>query len=153
MHLSLHGLRLAGAATNALGYAYLFIGAVIAGLVYVIIAIVVKFAGVNWINKLMPAVIISIVAIIGLSLAVAVSDLMGGATPVGGSYIVNGQSVIYIVCGLVTLFTVMIASVYSKNRLILYHDILPDTLPPIFYIIGKIGGWESYRYRLLPTTF
>ena len=61
----------AGASTAALGYAGLLIGAVIAGLVYVIIAIVVKFVGVNWINKLMPAVIIGpTVAIIGLSLPV-----------------------------------------------------------------------------------
>lgn len=141
----------AGAATNALGYAGLLIGAVIAGLVYVIIAIVVKFAGVNWINKLMPAVIIGpTVAIIGLSLAgVAVSDLMGGVTPVGGSYIVNGQSAIYIVCGLVTLFTIMIASVYSKKigRLIPFIiGILAGYFTAIiFYIIGKIGGWESLQ--------
>ena len=47
----------AGAATLGLtqqaGYWGLIIGALMAGLVYVIIAIVVKFCGVNWINKLM----------------------------------------------------------------------------------------------------
>ena len=43
----------AGGISVALGYLGLIIGAVLAGLVYVIIAIAVKFAGVNWINKLM----------------------------------------------------------------------------------------------------
>ena len=68
----------AGAAgVVALGYLGLIIGAVFAGLVYVVIALIVKFAGVNWINKLMPVVVIGpIVAIIGLSLAGnAVGDL------------------------------------------------------------------------------
>ena len=47
----------AGAATAEAGFAGIIIGAAFAGLVYVLIAIIVKFAGVRWINKLMPAVI------------------------------------------------------------------------------------------------
>ena len=43
-----------GAASMAVGYWGLIIGAVMAGLVYVVIAIVIKFCGVAWINKLMP---------------------------------------------------------------------------------------------------
>ena len=43
----------AGGVSMSLGYLGLIIGAVFAGLVYVIIAIIVKFAGVNWISKLM----------------------------------------------------------------------------------------------------
>lgn len=67
----------AGASSMALGYLGLILGAVFAGLVYVVIAIAVKIAGVNWINKLMPAVVIGpTVAIIGLSLAGnAIGDL------------------------------------------------------------------------------
>ena len=67
----------AGGVSVALGYVGLIIGAVFAGLVYVIIALIVKFAGVNWINKIMPAVVIGpTVAIIGLSLAGnAIGDL------------------------------------------------------------------------------
>ena len=40
---------------------------------------------------------------------------MGGAAAVGGTYEVSGQTAIYIICGLVTLITVMISSVYSKK--------------------------------------
>ncbi len=67
----------AGAASVALGFLGLIIGAVLAGLVYVVIALIVKGAGVKWISKIMPAVVIGpIVAIIGLSLAGnAIGDL------------------------------------------------------------------------------
>ena len=60
----------AGAVSVEAGHVGLIIGAAFAALVYVIIAIVVKFAGVRWINYLMPPVVIGpTVAIIGLSLA------------------------------------------------------------------------------------
>lgn len=59
-----------GAASVSVGYLGLIIGAALAGLVYVIIALIVKYAGVNWINKIMPpSVIGATVAIIGLSLS------------------------------------------------------------------------------------
>jgi uracil permease len=76
----------AGGVSMSLGYLGLIIGACFAGFVYVIIAIIVKLAGVKWINKLMPAIVIGpIVAIIGLSLAGnAIGDLTKGnvSTPV-----------------------------------------------------------------------
>ena len=70
-----------GAVSAAAGYLGIILGAVLAGLVYVVIAIIVKFAGTSWINKLMPAVVIGpTVAIIGLSLAGnAVGDLLSGS--------------------------------------------------------------------------
>ena len=62
------------------GFAGIILGAVFAGLVYVIIALVVKLAGVKWIDKLMPPVVIGpTVSIIGLSLAGnAVGDMANG---------------------------------------------------------------------------
>ncbi len=74
------GAAFAGGVSMVLGYLGLIIGACFAGLVYVVIALVVKFAGVKWINKLMPAIVIGpIVAIIGLSLAGnAIGDLTKG---------------------------------------------------------------------------
>ncbi len=67
----------AGGVSMRLGFLGLIIGAAFAGLVYVAIALIVKIAGVEWIDKLMPAVIIGpVVAIIGLSLAGnAIGDL------------------------------------------------------------------------------
>ena len=92
----------AGAASVSVGYIGLIFGAVFAGLVYVILAIIVKFAGVKWIDKLMPPVIIGpIVAIIGLSLA---GNAVGDMTSAG---------YLGLVCALVTLFVVIICSVYG----------------------------------------
>ena len=60
----------AGAASAEAGYAGLIIGAFFAGMVYVLIAAIVKGVGVKWISKVMPAVVIGpVVALIGLSLA------------------------------------------------------------------------------------
>ena len=59
------------------GFFGIIVGAFFAGLVYVIIALVIKAVGSGWLNKLMPPVVIGpTVALIGLSLAAnAVSDL------------------------------------------------------------------------------
>ena len=98
------------AASMAIGYAGLIIGALIAGLVYVIIALVVKFCGVKWIDKLMPPVIIGpTVAIIGLSLASnAIGDLMTSSVDGGSVYVC-------LICGLVTLFVTVLVSTYGKG--------------------------------------
>ncbi|MBQ4365000.1 MAG: uracil-xanthine permease, partial [Clostridia bacterium] len=44
----------AGATSVQLGYLGLILGALFAGLVYVVLAIIVKVSGVQWIHKLMP---------------------------------------------------------------------------------------------------
>ena len=100
----------AGAASMAVGYAGLIIGAGIAGAIYVILALIVKFCGVKWIDKLMPPVIIGpIVAIIGLSLSsYAISLLMS-------SDIEGGNPQIGLLCGLVTLAVAMLASTFGKR--------------------------------------
>ncbi len=108
----------AGAAANvALGYAGIILGAVFAGLVYVIIAIVVKFVGVGWINKLMPAVVIGpTVAIIGLSLAGnAVGDAVSAVKNDSGAFVMDLHAGICLICALVTLAVVMVCSVYGKK--------------------------------------
>ena len=115
----------AGAYASAVGgYAGLLVGAVFAGLVYVVIALVVKAAGVKWVNKLMPAVVVGpTVAIIGLSLAGnAVSDLQ--TAPAGG------HKLLAVLCGLITLAVTMLCSVYGKKNL--------KTIP---FIIGILAGY------------
>ena len=94
----------AGGASMAVGYLGLILGAAFAGLVYVVIAIVVKCVGVAWINKLMPAVVIGpTVAIIGLSLAGnAIGDLTGASA--------SASTYVCVICGLVTLFATMLRS-------------------------------------------
>lgn len=108
----------AGATSMALGYFGLLIGAAFAGLVYVILAIVVKFAGVNWINKLMPPVVIGpTVALIGLSLAgAAVKDVFSyGPQDTNNAYIMSTSAWISLICAMVTLFVVILCSTYGKK--------------------------------------
>ena len=129
----------AGAASMAVGYVGLIIGAVFAGLVYVVLAIVVKAVGVKWISKLMPAVVIGpTVAIIGLSLAGnAVGDLQT-------SNIEGGSTYIALICGLVTLAVTMLCSVYGKKMARLIPFIIGIlagyACATIFYFIGKATG-------------
>ena len=53
----------------AFGFLGIFLGALFAGLVYVIIALIIKKTGSAWVNKLLPPVVIGpTVALIGLSL-------------------------------------------------------------------------------------
>jgi len=115
----------AGAVSMEAGYLGLLIGAILAGLVYVVIAIIVKFAGVRWINKVMPAVVIGpTVAIIGLSLAGnAVGDLYPSAEGAPYRYIC-------LICGLVTMFVTMSVSVFAKRF-----------LRAIPFIIGILAGY------------
>lgn len=121
----------AGGVSMSVGYLGLILGAAFAGLVYVVIALIVKKVGVNWINKLMPAVVIGpTVAIIGLSLAGnAIGDLTTGGlkNALGGSVC---NSYVALACGLVTLFTVIACSVYGKK--------MAKLIP---FIIGILAGY------------
>lgn len=134
----------AGAASTAVGYLGLILGAVFAGLVYVLIAILVKIVGVNWLNKLMPAVVIGpTVAIIGLSLAGnAVGDMQASGT---GTASTN----LCILCGLVTLFVTIICSTFGKKmaRLIpfIIGIIAGYAFAAIFTVIGIASGNEALR--------
>ncbi|NCB32948.1 MAG: uracil-xanthine permease, partial [Erysipelotrichia bacterium] len=98
----------AGAASLEVGYLGLIIGAVFAGLVYVIFAIIVKKIGVGWIDRLMPAVVIGpTVSIIGLSLASsAVSNLQT-------SSVTGEQTKWAVLCGLIALIATMLCSTYG----------------------------------------
>lgn len=133
----------AGAVSVQAGYMGLLLGAVFAGLVYVVIALVVKVAGVGWINKLMPAVVIGpTVSIIGLSLAGnAVGDLtLGKVLDAEGNAVASPY--ICLICGLVTLFTVMLCSAYGKKMTKLIPFILGIlagyAVAAIFTVIGNV---------------
>ncbi len=108
----------AGATSMSLGFLGLVLGAIFAGLVYVVLAVIVKFAGVNWINKLMPPVVIGpTVALIGLSLAgAAVKDVFSyGPQDSNGAYVMSTGAWVSLICALVTLFVVVLCSTYGKK--------------------------------------
>ena len=138
------GAAFAGAVSAQAGFAGLVIGAALAGLVYVIIAILVKFVGVEWLNKLMPPVVIGpTVAIIGLSLAgAAVGDLQK-------PNVEGGNTLIAVLCGLVTLVVVTLCSTYGKKMTKLIPFIIGIlagyATATIFTVIGNITGIDALK--------
>ena len=139
----------AGGVSMQLGYLGLILGALFAGLVYVVIAIIVKLCGVRWINKIMPAVVIGpTVAIIGLSLAGnAIGDLFSGGIKVDGASVCSPY--VALICGLVTLAVTMLCSVYGKKMLKMIPFIIGIlagyVLATIFTAIGNATGNDAFR--------
>ena len=122
----------AGATSMQLGFLGLLIGVISAGLVYVVIAIIIKFAGVKWINVLMPPVVIGpTVALIGLSLAgAAVKDVFSyGPQDANGAFIMSTNIWVSFICAIVTLLVVIICSTYGKKMV----KLIP-------FIIGSLSG-------------
>ncbi len=117
----------AGGVSMSLGYLGLIIGALFAGLVYVVIALIVKAVGVKWIAKVMPATVIGpTVAIIGLSLAGnAVGDMSKGS--VSG---VQTSVPLTVLCGVITLVITIVCSTYGKKM----GKLIP-------FIFGILGGY------------
>ena len=140
----------AGAATAELGFLGLLMGAIFAGLVYVIIAVVVKYAGVAWISKLMPPVVIGpTVAIIGLSLSGnAIKDAVG-ASGITDGYVMDTRGLLCLLCGLVTLGTVIFCSVYGKKMVKLVPFVIGILagyiLATIFTVIGIIAEADALK--------
>ena len=137
----------AGATSASLGYLGIVLGAAFAGLVYVVIALVVKFVGVGWINKLMPAAVIGpTVAIIGLSLAgAAIKDVFSyGPQDGNGAFVMSTNLWVSLICALVTLFVVIICSTYGKKMVKLVPFIIGIlagyAVALVFTLIGKATG-------------
>ena len=132
----------AGAASVSVGYWGLIIGALMAGLIYIIIAAVVKAFGVSWIDRLMPPVIIGpTVSIIGLSLSSnAVGDLMKSSVEGGSTYVA-------LICGLITLAVTMLCSTYGKRigRLIpfILGILAGYVAASAFALIGELTGNQA----------
>ena len=115
---------LAGACT--FGYFGIILGALFAALVYVIIAVVIKFVGTRWVDKLLPPVIIGpTVALIGLSLcSSAISNVNNTSA---GTY-----NLISILCGLIAFA----ATVYASAKGSKTSKLIP-------FIIGVFAGYAA----------
>ena len=137
-----------GALSNAVAFGYMgiLLGGLFAGAVYVVIALIVKFVGTRWVEKLMPPVIIGpTVALIGLSLAGNATADMVTATAAGQSY-----NLVALFCGLVTFFTVVIFSVQNRfktGRLIpfILGILAGYVVASIFTVIGNLANIEYFK--------
>jgi len=108
------------------GYLGILLGAIVAGLVYVVIAVIIKKFGTDWINRLMPPTVIGpAVSIIGLGLAGSTASQF---TQTDLSQM--GYSWPAIICALVTMLVTMVISCKGKG----FSKLIP-------FIIGILSGY------------
>jgi len=125
------------------GYLGILVGSIFAGLTYVLLSIIVHFSCTNWINKLMPPIIIGpVVALIGFDLASsAISNVMNTA---GG---IENYNLISIAIGLITFFVVILVSVKAKGGIKLFPFVIGILAGYILAcIISLIGIWANVQY-------
>ena len=126
----------------AYGYCGIILGSVVAGLVYVAIAIIIHFVGTNWVDKLMPPVIIGpTVALIGLSLAGAA---MGDIVKANSSQMYGSYNLVSLLCGLVAFLVIVICSTQKKYKMAKLIPFILGILAgyvvaAIFTVIGMVG--------------
>lgn len=137
-------------AAGATQYWYLAIGMSMVGLVYVIIAFIVKFTGTKWLNKLLPPVVIGpIIMVIGLSLAgSAIGNINSVTSFYDSSNNLLGQSSqwLSILIALVGVFVTAICAHYGKKTLstipFFMGMVVAYAVAAIFTIIGiKTGNY------------
>ena len=114
------------AAAVAFGFLGIFLGAVFAGLVYIVIALIIKKTGSAWVNKLLPPVVIGpTVALIGLSLCgSAVNNLNNTAADP------NGYSLVAILIGVIAFVITVWASTKGSKGM----KLIP-------FVIGIAGAY------------
>lgn len=116
------------------GYLGVLIGVGFAGLVYVAIALIIKLVGSNWVNKIMPPVIIGpIVAIIGLSLS-------GTATSWISNNGTDTYSLLNILIGIVTFLAIAFVSIRGTKTMKLIPFIIGIGVGYVFALILTIIG-------------
>ena len=141
------------------GYWGVILGILFAGLVYVVLALIIKASGSEWVNRLMPAVIIGpIVTLIGLSLSGTATGWM--ASNGGANY-----SLLTILVGMITFLTIVYVSVKGSKMLKLIPFIVSVgagyLVALVLTLIGSAAGiesmqmlsFDSFRQAFQPFTF
>lgn len=115
----------------AYGYCGILLGSIVAGAVYVLIALIIHFVGTAWVDKLMPPVIIGpTVALIGLSLAgSAMGDMVKANAAVTKT--MAEYNLVGLLCGLITFMTIVLCSTQKRYK-------MPRLIP---FILGIGAGY------------
>lgn len=116
------------------GYDFSYVqgGFVVSGLIFALVGLIVRYTGIQWINKVFPpASMGAIVTIIGLELASTAADMAG--FPVGGA---NTQVLnpTWVTVSMITLLTVVFCSVLCRGFL----KVIPIL---IGVVVGYITSW------------
>ena len=102
------------------------IGMAFVGLVYVIVALIIRVAGVAWLNKLLPPIVIGpVIMVIGLGLAGSAVSNLTSASGSGSQY-----NLVAILCGLIAMAVTAVCAHYGKK-----------TIALIPFVIGMGAGY------------
>lgn len=115
-------------------------GAITGGFVYLIVALIVKAIGNDWIDKVLPPVVVGpIVMVIGLSLA---------TTAVNSVMLNNGKyDLTYLLIGMVTLLAVIFFNIYGKGIIAIIPILLGLLVGYLFTLmIGMVTGHEIIQF-------
>ena len=108
------------------GSSGVFTGIMAVGLAYILVALIIKFVGVNWLQKLLPPIIIGpMIMIIGLGLAPTAIDSIG---------ISSGSKFIWqnVVVALITFITTAMVATKAKG----FFKVIP-------FLVGIVVGYIS----------
>lgn len=109
-------------ATQIVSYGPALTGLVAVGLIYCVVAAIIKFVGVNWLNKLLPPVVIGpMIMVIGLGLA---------GSAVSNTGIVAGGDWRNMVVAIATLLFIAFLSIKGKG----FIKVVP-------FLLGIVGGY------------
>lgn len=104
------------------------IGMAMVGVVYVVVAIIIRFAGVEWLNKLLPTIVIGpVIMVIGLGLSASAVSNLASASGNGSSY-----NLLAILSGLVGMVVTALCAHYGKK-----------TLSLIPFVMGMLAGYVT----------
>ena len=109
-------------------YLALAIGMGMVGLIYVIVAFIIKKFGTAWLFKLLPTIVVGpVIMVIGLGLAGSAVNNLTNTAASAANY-----NLIHILCGLVALFVTAITAHYGNK-----------TLSLIPFVIGMLAGYGT----------
>ncbi|RXT08736.1 uracil-xanthine permease family protein [Ammoniphilus sp. CFH 90114] len=113
------------------------LGCLLAGIVYVIVALIVSKVGVNWLHRLLPPMVIgSIIIVIGLSLSgVAVNWAINDPLSADPVYSVGAVEIAF-----VTLITTVVATIFFKGFLSVI-PILTGMVTGYIYTLIRFPEW------------
>lgn len=105
-------------ASKNYGPAAMLSGVMAAGAVYIIVAIIIKFCGIKWLNKTLPPVVVgSIVIVIGLGLAGTAINWAGLNSSYMDASMISVPRWVWITVAMVTLGVGVFGSMYFKGFL------------------------------------
>jgi len=132
---------------DAAGFNYLalILGMAMVGLIYVVVALVIRKFGTGWLNKVLPPVVAGpVIMVIGLGLA---GSAINNLTNVNGG--AANYNLIHILCGLIALFVTAFAAHYGRKNML---GLIPFVLgmgsgylsAVLFTVFGSIIGGNDY---------